>query len=119
MAKKIKVAILGASGYTGGELLRFLVNHPRVEITHLTADRSAGKNLSDVLPTFRDIIDLKLHPLDLGKIPKNIDFAFTALPHGTSGNVVKHLYGKGIKVPKCVRIVGNGCSCSYRKPGYI
>ncbi|HSG30540.1 MAG TPA: N-acetyl-gamma-glutamyl-phosphate reductase [Thermodesulfobacteriota bacterium] len=98
MAKKINVAILGASGYTGGELLRFLVNHPHVEITHLTADRSVGKNLSDVLPTFRDILDIKLHPLQLDRIPKNIDFAFTALPHGTSGNVVKHLYEKGIKV---------------------
>lgn len=95
---KLKVAILGASGYTGSELLRILVNHPRVEISYLTADRSAGKNLSEVLPAFRDIIDVKLHPLQLDNIPKKIDFAFTALPHGTSANIVKHLYEKGIKV---------------------
>ncbi|NIP38004.1 MAG: N-acetyl-gamma-glutamyl-phosphate reductase [Candidatus Dadabacteria bacterium] len=95
---KIKAAILGASGYTGSELLRFLVNHPKVEITYLTADRSAGKRLDEVLPVFKDIIDLKLHPLDLDKIPRNINFAFTALPHGTSANIVKHLYEKGIKV---------------------
>lgn len=95
---KLKVAILGASGYTGSELLRFLINHPRVEISYLTADRSAGKKLHEVLPVFKDIIDLKLHPLDLDKIPGNIDFAFTALPHGTSANIVKYLYEKGIKV---------------------
>jgi N-acetyl-gamma-glutamyl-phosphate reductase len=95
---KIKVAILGASGYTGSELLRFLVNHPRVELRYLTADRSAGKKLHEVLPVFKHIIDLKLHPLELDKIPDNIDFAFTALPHGTSANIVKYLYEKGIKV---------------------
>ncbi|NIV42428.1 MAG: N-acetyl-gamma-glutamyl-phosphate reductase [Candidatus Dadabacteria bacterium] len=98
MAKKIKVAILGASGYTGSELLRFLVNHPNVEINHLTADRSAGKELSAVLPVLKDIVDLKLHPLELNKIPKKTDFVFTALPHGTSANIVKHFYEKGIKV---------------------
>lgn len=98
MPRKIKVAVLGASGYTGSELLRFLVNHPHVEISYLTADRSAGRELYEVLPVFKDIIDFKLQPLEVDKIPNSIDFAFTALPHGTSANVVKHLYEKGIKV---------------------
>ena len=50
--KKAKVGILGASGYTGAELVRLLLRHPRAEICLLTADRRAGKAMADVFPQF-------------------------------------------------------------------
>ena len=48
MAEKKKIGILGASGYTGAELVRLLLRHPRVEIVVLTADRRAGQLMGDV-----------------------------------------------------------------------
>ena len=95
---RINVAILGASGYTGCDLIRILVNHPKVNIKYLTAEKHAGKRLSTVLPVFTGIVDQVLHPLKPESIPENIDFVFTALPHGTSANVVRYCYKKGIKV---------------------
>ncbi|MGB8431396.1 MAG: N-acetyl-gamma-glutamyl-phosphate reductase, partial [Pseudolabrys sp.] len=52
MATKAKIGVLGASGYTGGELVRVLLRHPRAEIVLLTAERSAGKAMRDVFPHF-------------------------------------------------------------------
>ncbi len=49
---KAKIGVLGASGYTGAELVRLLLRHPRVEIVLLTADRRAGKTMADVFPQF-------------------------------------------------------------------
>ena len=50
--KKSKIGVLGASGYTGAELLRLLIPHPGVDIVLLTADRRAGKTMVDVFPQF-------------------------------------------------------------------
>ena len=52
MATKAKIGVLGASGYTGSELVRMLLRHPRAEIVLLTAERSAGKAMRDVFPQF-------------------------------------------------------------------
>ena len=52
MASKAKIGVLGASGYTGAELVRLLLNHPRVEIAVLTADRRAGQEMRAVFPQF-------------------------------------------------------------------
>ncbi|MFX8512250.1 hypothetical protein ABTM04_20290, partial [Acinetobacter baumannii] len=52
MSTKKKIGILGASGYTGAELVRLLLRHPRVEIAVLTADRRAGQMMGDVFPQF-------------------------------------------------------------------
>ncbi len=95
---RINVAILGASGYTGSDLIRILINHPNVEIKYLTAEKHAGKRLPEVLPVFTNILDQKLHPLKTESIPDFINFVFTALPHGTSANIVKYCYEKGMKV---------------------
>ncbi len=101
MAKKdknVKVSIIGASGYTGGELIRLLANHRYVSIRHLTAEKHAGKKLSEVFPNFRNAIDTDLVRLDTSSIPDDIDFAFVALPHGKSAPVVKELYERGVRV---------------------
>ena len=93
---RLRVAILGASGYTGAELVRLLSRHPQVEIRLLTADRQAGKPLAEVFP---HLGHLKLP--DLKKIDEadwsGIDMVFCALPHGTTQEVIAKL-PRGIKV---------------------
>lgn len=96
--EKKKVAVLGASGYTGSDLLRLLLVHPNVEITHLTAEKHAGKMISDVFPHLKGFLDLELKPLKPKSIPKDIDIVFAALPHGTSAKVIKELYERDIKI---------------------
>ncbi|MEM7007960.1 MAG: N-acetyl-gamma-glutamyl-phosphate reductase [Thermodesulfobacteriota bacterium] len=93
-----KVAVLGASGYTGSDLLRFLLLHPNVEITHLTAEKHAGQKISDVFPHLKGLIDLELKPLKTKSIPKDVDVIFAALPHGTSASIIKQLYDRDVKI---------------------
>jgi len=96
--EKKKVAILGASGYTGSDLLRLLLIHPNVEVTYLTADKHSGKLISDVFPNLRDLIDLELQPLDPNSIPGDVDIVFCALPHGKSASIVKELFNRSIHI---------------------
>jgi N-acetyl-gamma-glutamyl-phosphate reductase len=90
---KARIGILGASGYTGGEALRILLTHPRVEIKALTADRHAGKPLAQVWPQFTGIELpnlVKIDEIDTGAL----DLVFAALPHGTTQTVIKALLEK-------------------------
>lgn len=84
------VAVLGASGYTGAELVRLISTHPSIRIAALSADRKAGQAMAEVFPHLRH---LDLPPLR--KIPEidmtDIDLAFCALPHGTSQGIVADL----------------------------
>lgn len=92
MSDKVKIAILGASGYTGAELVRLLWNHPQADIRVLTADRRAGQPLGDVFPQFAglDLPDLvAIDAVDWS----DIEFVFCALPHGTTQEVVAGLPG--------------------------
>jgi N-acetyl-gamma-glutamyl-phosphate reductase len=92
MASKAKIGVLGASGYTGSELVRMLLRHPRAEIILLTAERSAGKAMRDVFPQFSpfDLPQLvAIEGLDWAKAA--LDLAFCALPHATTQKVVKTL----------------------------
>ena len=84
------IAILGASGYTGAELVRLIATHPTFEIAALSADRKAGMEMAEVFPHLRH--------LDLPKLVKideihysGIDLCFCALPHATSQAVIKTL----------------------------
>ncbi len=88
--RKIKVAILGASGYTGAELVRLLSLHPDAEITALTADRKAGQGMDSVFP---HLGGLKLPTLvTIDKVAwDNVDAVFCALPHGTTQEVIAGL----------------------------
>jgi N-acetyl-gamma-glutamyl-phosphate reductase len=94
---KIRIVVLGASGYTGAELLRLLLRHPHTEIIACTAEKNAGQDIGAVLPhvSFQG----------LGKLVKNsevdwkgVDLAFCCLPHGASQEVIAGL-------PPHVRIV--------------
>src|SRR5882672_9493431 len=95
MPAKAKIAILGASGYTGSELVRLLLRHPNVEIVLLTADRRAGQEMRAVFPQFA--------PFDLPKLVAiesvdwanaGLDVAFCALPHATTQKVVSDVLAK-------------------------
>jgi len=75
----LRVSIVGASGYTGGELLRILLFHPEVEIQQITSERYAGKPVSTVHPNLRKISKLKFVPItEL----ESCDVLFLGLPHG-------------------------------------
>ena len=92
MASKAKVGVLGASGYTGAELVRMLLRHPRAELTLLTAERSAGKKMRDVFPQFSPFELPTLVALDgLDWAAAGLDVAFCALPHATTQKVLKAL----------------------------
>ncbi|MEK7238693.1 MAG: N-acetyl-gamma-glutamyl-phosphate reductase, partial [Nitrospirota bacterium] len=93
----LKVAILGGSGYTGGELLRLLNQHPHVKITSVTSERSAGKTISDLFPHLKDC-KLTFEPLEIKKIAKKADLFFLCLPHKASQEIVAELYKAGKKI---------------------
>ncbi len=90
MPKLHKIAILGASGYTGAELMRLIAAHPCMEVAALTADRKAGMAVSTVFPHLRHL-DLpglaRLDQIDL----TGIDIVFSALPHKTSQDAVRQV----------------------------
>jgi N-acetyl-gamma-glutamyl-phosphate reductase len=89
---KAKIAVLGASGYTGAELVRLLLRHPRAEIALLTADRRAGQEMAAVFPQFAPFALPKLVSVDgLDWQAAALDIAFCALPHGTTQKVIKAL----------------------------
>lgn len=92
-----KIAILGASGYTGAELVRLIAEHPNMEITALAAERKAGQPMAQVFPHLRhmNLPGLcKISEIDFSQI----DLCFCALPHKTSQEVIRNL-------PKNLKIV--------------
>ncbi|HLW19544.1 MAG TPA: N-acetyl-gamma-glutamyl-phosphate reductase [Cyclobacteriaceae bacterium] len=95
--KKYKVAIIGASGYTGSELARILVHHPEVEIVAITSESHAGKKFSDLHPQFTEILDLPLTKAEeVGALEPVV--IFLALPHGISMEFVKKWHQRNAKI---------------------
>jgi N-acetyl-gamma-glutamyl-phosphate reductase len=95
MATKAKIGVLGASGYTGSELVRMLLRHPRAEIALLTAERSAGKAMRQVFPQFSPFPLPTLVALgDIDWKATSLDVAFCALPHATTQKVIKGLLAR-------------------------
>ncbi|MBF0589965.1 MAG: N-acetyl-gamma-glutamyl-phosphate reductase [Magnetococcales bacterium] len=94
----VKVGILGASGYTGGELVRILSRHEGVEITHITSQRFAGQTMGAIFPHLQGVLDLTCQPMDVDRAAEVCELVFCALPHVTSMEVVPALLEKGLKV---------------------
>ncbi|HEX9339670.1 MAG TPA: N-acetyl-gamma-glutamyl-phosphate reductase [Thermoplasmata archaeon] len=91
----MKVAIVGGSGYTGGELLRLLLRHPKVEVTQVTSDSLAGKAVSRAHPNLRKTTDLLFTPhAELGPC----DLLFLAMPHGKSMGRMKDFIARAGKI---------------------
>ncbi len=93
-----KVGIIGATGYTGSELLRLLTQHPEVEVTAVTSNQSPGKALTERLPALKGHYDLALEVPDAEKISKKTDLVFIALSHTTAMPVVKQFITLNKKV---------------------
>ncbi|TRD22987.1 N-acetyl-gamma-glutamyl-phosphate reductase [Palleronia caenipelagi] len=103
-----KIAILGASGYTGAELVRIIATHPDLEVAALSGERKAGQPMGSVFPHLRhlDLPDLvKIEEIDFS----SIDLAFCALPHATSQAVIAEL-------PRDLKIVDLSADFRLRDP---
>lgn len=95
---KLKIAIVGSSGYTGGELYRILLHHRQATITAVTSEKSAGKPLTAIFPHLSGLTDLVCESLDPETIAKKADFIFLALPHVTSQEAAFQFQKLGKKV---------------------
>ncbi len=104
-----KIAILGASGYTGAELVRVIATHPTMKIVALSADRKAGMDMAAVFPHLRH---LELPPLvKINEVDfADVDLCFCALPHGTSQAVIRDL-------SSTLKIVDLSADFRLRDPG--
>ncbi|KAG0467146.1 hypothetical protein HPP92_018726 [Vanilla planifolia] len=95
--KLVRIGVLGASGYTGAEIVRLLANHPYFHITLMTADRKAGQSFGSVFPHLiaQDLPDMvAIKDAEFA----NVDAVFCCLPHGTTQEIIKGL-------PSAVKIV--------------
>src|SRR5690554_4457642 len=92
----IKVSIIGATGYTGIELLRLLSQHQDVEIKKLVSRSNPGKKIREIYPQFVNA-DYFLSEYNIEELMES-DLVFTALPHGVSQGYVADLYNRGIRV---------------------
>ncbi len=93
-----KIAIIGASGYTGGELLRILSLHPEMTVSVITSREHQGKPLREVFPHLAASNDLVFEAPDYQSIRGRVDAAFTALPHQASMAAVAELVPSGIPI---------------------
>ena len=92
-----RIGLIGATGYTGSELVRILKNHPDVELALITSESRAGEKFSDVHPFFQGIVDDQLYTAD--KVDEmDLDLVFLALPHGVSMDFVKRFAGRNLKI---------------------
>lgn len=95
---KKRVGVVGATGYTGLEIVRLLLRHPHVQITALTAERYVGQPLWKVFPSLSQEINLNCQALEVNTLADSCDFIFTALPHKAAMEVVPGFIQKGLKV---------------------
>ena len=94
----VRVAILGASGYSALELMKLLLRHPQAEITALTTRQTDAKPVGEVHPSLAGRLDLKLENLSAGEIAERADCVFCCLPHGASAAAVAELLPRGKRV---------------------
>jgi len=87
-----KVAIVGATGYTGAELIKILINHPYFKITTLFSS-NGGERIEDIYPAFKGVFEKEIKKAEVSEIAKH-DLVFLAVPHKTAMAFVKELYGK-------------------------
>ncbi len=103
-----RIAILGASGYTGAELVRLIASHPEMQIVALSADRKAGMAMAEVFPFLRHLDLPQLQKIDEIDF-SSIDLCFCALPHATTQEVIA-------KLPRTLKIVDLSADFRLRDP---
>jgi N-acetyl-gamma-glutamyl-phosphate reductase len=94
----IRVAIIGASGYTGAESIRIILQHSEAKLTYLTALPEECGAVEDVFPQFKGRCDLQIEPLDFDILTSLADVALCCLPHKVSMGFVPKLLDAGLKV---------------------
>ena len=94
----IRVAIIGASGYTGAESIRIILRHGQAKLVYLTALPQECGAVENVFPQFRGRCNLQIEPLELDKLPGLADVALCCLPHKVSMGFVPKLLAAGLKV---------------------
>ncbi len=94
----VRVAIAGASGYTGFELIRIIAQHPETRLTTITSRAQLGQRLDDFYPAFRGHFDLVFQEPDPEILTRDADVVFTALPHQAAMDMVPALLDRGVKV---------------------
>ena len=96
--QKVRASVAGASGYAGGELVRWLTHHPAVDVVHVTAFREQGRPLADVFPNLRGFGDHTLNGAGWREMADDSDVVFLALPHGAAIEAVPVLLDAGVRV---------------------
>ncbi|MCL4514811.1 MAG: N-acetyl-gamma-glutamyl-phosphate reductase [Firmicutes bacterium] len=109
-ASKVKVGIIGASGYTGAELLRLLAGHPAAEVCAVTSRVHAGQPVHKVFPGLRKAVDLAFLPTETPESMKGCDVVFTAVPNGVAVRFAPELLKQG------ARVIDLGADFRFRDP---
>lgn len=95
----IRISVAGASGYAGGELLRYLAGHPQAELVHCYGHSRSGEKLSSLWPGLRGFFeDQVLQTPDWSEVGKGVDLVFLCLPHGQSQEPVAQILQNGARV---------------------
>jgi N-acetyl-gamma-glutamyl-phosphate reductase len=93
-----RVGVVGATGYTGVELVRLLSRHPGVKLTAVTAERNVGQPIWKLFPSVFKETDLVCQPLEVEPLSKTCDFVFLALPHKAAMEVAPGFLERGLKI---------------------
>ncbi|MEA3498502.1 MAG: N-acetyl-gamma-glutamyl-phosphate reductase [Campylobacterota bacterium] len=93
----LNVSIVGATGYTGLELVKILLNHPNFNITYI-ANSEGGTTIDKLHPSLTNVIDMEVQKADASQIAKVSELCFLALPHKTAMSFAKQLLALGVKV---------------------
>lgn len=94
----IRASIIGATGYTGAELVRLLYGHNQVELSVLSSRSSVGEDIADMYPSLKHCVTHILEEQDLDKISESSDVIFVCLPHGHAAEIVAKAYEAGTRV---------------------
>ncbi|NLC68662.1 MAG: N-acetyl-gamma-glutamyl-phosphate reductase [Clostridiaceae bacterium] len=92
------IAILGATGYVGTEIIRILTQHPQVNIVAVVSRSFAGRNFSDIYPNFGKVMDMEISEINIDALCEENDIFITALPHEASNEIIPALVNKGKRV---------------------
>ncbi len=93
----INVGVIGASGYTGLELVKILINHPKFNLSYV-ANSEGNTTINKLHPSLNGVCELEVQKADVDVVAKNCELVFLALPHKTAMAYVKPLIAKGVKV---------------------
>ena len=93
-----RIAVIGASGYTGVELLRLLSQHPETELVCVTSRQYAGQSVSEVFPSLQGSLDLIFENVDPVGLAERADLVFTAVPHQAAMGMIPDLLNGGCRV---------------------